>query len=150
LIVSAGGVWATRQRVERLLDRLDEEGLGPEDLLLPDHLADARAVRDGLLALARRLAALGAASLREPAGALASAVGVAGSGGISPGEAEASLVELFARRLPPRGRRLPPDDELDDFIGGLPGKTKGERGAGLAVLLRHAPSLRAREEQMKA
>ncbi len=148
LIVSAGGVWATRQRVLRLLDRLDEEGLSPADLSLADHLADGRVVVEQLLGLARRLAALGSNTFREPAAALAASLAGRAPDELLPEAAAPALIELFTRRMPARGRRLPPDDELDDLIGGLPGKTKGERAAGLVALLRHAPGLRDREARI--
>jgi ATP-dependent helicase/nuclease subunit A len=149
LVVSLGSVWATRIKVQRLLDRLDEEGLSPRDLALADHLADARALAISLHALARRLAALGSPTFREAAAALASALGPAldsppGSD-LLPAHAVPYLEELFSRRMPARGKRLPPDDELDDFIGALPGKTKGDRAAGLVALLRAAPALGPRE-----
>ncbi len=150
LIVSAGSVWAARQRVQRLLDRLDEEGLAPRDLALADSMAEGRVVADALLALARRVAALGSTTFREPAAALAAWMERAPGGVLLPEEAVPALAELLTRRMPARGRRLPPDDELDDFIGGLPGKTKAERAAGLATLLRHAPGLREREARIVA
>ncbi len=150
LIVSAGSVWATRQKVLRLLDRLDEEGLTPAELTLADHLGEGRAAAAALLALARRLAALGSSTFREPAAALAAALARAPRDDLLPEAAEASLMELFTRRLPARGKRLPPDDELDDFIGELHGKTKADRAAGLAALLRHAPGLAAREAGLLA
>jgi ATP-dependent helicase/nuclease subunit A len=148
LIVTAGSVWAARQKVQRLLDRLDEEGLGPRDLALADHLSDARAAGEALLALARRLAALGSPVFRDPAAALAGEMGAAPPGEILTDRAAACLSDLFTRRLPARGKRLPPDDDLDDLIGSLPGKTKAERAAGFAALLRHAPTLSAREGQL--
>jgi len=162
LIVSAGSVWATRQRVQRLLDRLDEEGLAPADLTLADHLAEGRAAAARLLTLTRRLAALGSPTFREPAAALAAwlsrARGAEDAGGdlgdegetLLPEEAVPSLIELFTRRMPARGKRLPPDDELDDFLGELHGKTKAERAAGLAAWLRNAPLLPARERRLVA
>jgi ATP-dependent helicase/nuclease subunit A len=149
LIVSAGGVWSARRQVLRLLDRLDEEGLGPRDLAVADHLAEARAVAAELLRIARRASALGSPTFRDAASALASALGKgAASGAILPEAAIPSLLELLTRRMPARGKRLPPDDELDDFIGGLHGKTKADRAAGLVSLLRHAPELGAREERL--
>ncbi len=148
LIVTAGSVWATRQRVQRLLDRLDEEGLTPSDLTLADHLGEARAAAAALLTLARRLAALGSPTFREPAAALAAALaGTSREPGseLLPEGAVPSLMELFTRRMPARGKRLPPDDELDDLIGELHGKTKGDRAAGLCAWLRNAPLLAERE-----
>ena len=149
LIVSVGGVWATRQRVLRLLDRLDEEGLTPRELTLTDHLTEGRAIADELLRVARRLAALGSPTFREPAAALAAALEARTSpDDLRPPGAAQRLDELFTRRMPARGRRLPPDDELDNLIGALPGKTKAERASGLASLLRNAPELRAREAEL--
>lgn len=150
LIVSAGGVVATRQRVHRLFDRLDEEGLSPRDLTLADHLADARVLADELAVVARRLATLGSATFREPAAALSAAMSRRASSELLPDGAASEVFELFGRRMPARTRRLPPDDELDDLVGRLPGKTKAERAAGLVSLLRSAPGLQAREAQMVA
>lgn len=151
LLVSAGGAWGTRQRVLRLLDRLDEEGLTPRDLVLADHLAEGRAAADELLRVARRLAALGSPTFREPAAALARALSARSSPDeLLPAGAVAPLEELFTRRMPPRGRRLPPDDELDDLIGALPGKTKADRAGSLTALLLGAPGLRAREAELVA
>jgi ATP-dependent helicase/nuclease subunit A len=151
LVVSCGGVWGARRLVLRLLDRLDEEGLGPEDLALADHLAEARAVAESLARLARRLASLGSPVLRDPAAALSAALSAPRDAGeLFPAAAAESLQELFARRMPARGKRLPPDDELADLIDALPGKTKSERALGLASLLRHAPLLRAREARIAA
>ncbi|APR81704.1 Hypothetical protein A7982_07053 [Minicystis rosea] len=148
LIVSTGGVWSTRQRVQRLLDRLDEEGLRPRDLVIADHLVEGRAVADRVHDLARRLAALGSPVFREPAVALAEAMAARPEGTLLTDRAAACLHDLFTRRMPARGRRLPPDDELDDFIGDLSGKTKADRAASLVALLRAAPILSAREAQI--
>jgi ATP-dependent helicase/nuclease subunit A len=148
LMVSSGGVWPLRQRIQRLLDRLDEEGLRPEDLRLADHAAHVGVAVKELHDLARRLASLGSATFHEPAGALARAL--AGSPARFPAEAAGPLRDLFTRRLPARGRRLPADDELDDLIGSLPGKTKGDRAAGLVAMLLAAPGLQAREAEMIA
>ncbi|MFT3775745.1 MAG: UvrD-helicase domain-containing protein [Minicystis sp.] len=148
LIVSAGGVWATRQRVLRLLDRLDEEGLRPRDLVIADHLVEGRAAADQLLQIARNLAALGSQTFREPAAALADAMSSRTDGELLPERAAACLHDLFTRRMPARGRRLPPDDELDDLVGSLPGKTKADRAASLTALLRTAPLLSAREAEI--
>jgi ATP-dependent helicase/nuclease subunit A len=145
LVVSTGGVWSTRQRVIRLLDRLDEEGLRPRDLVLADHLAEARAAADDLYAIAHRVAALGSPTFRDPAAALADALAARTPSELFPERAVACLHDLFTRRMPARGRRLPPDDELDDLIGSLPGKTKAERAASLAAHLAAAPLLGTRE-----
>jgi ATP-dependent helicase/nuclease subunit A len=151
LIVSCAGVWGARRLILRLLDRLDEEGLGPEDLALADHLAQGRAVAGDLTHLARRLAALGSPTFREPAAALSAALGApADPSELCSNAAAESLHELFVRRMPARGKRLPPDDELFDLVDGLPGKTKSERAMGLVSLLRNAPLIRAREVRMAA
>jgi ATP-dependent helicase/nuclease subunit A len=150
LLISTGGVWATRQRVRRLLDRLDEEGLRPRDLTLADHLAEARVAADALREVARRLAALGSNVFREPAAALADALATRAGDELLPERAAAAVIDLFARRMPARGRRLPPDDELDELIGSLPGKTKAERAGSLVALLRTAPALSAREVEIAA
>ena len=151
LIVSTGGVWATRQRVLRLLDRLDEEGLAPGDLVLADHLGGARVMADELLAVARRLVTAGSATLRDAAAALVGAMQRRGtSEDLLPEGASAALRELFARRMPARSRRQPADDELEELVGRLPGKTKAERAAGLAALLRYSPLLQAREAELIA
>jgi ATP-dependent helicase/nuclease subunit A len=148
LIASAGSVWSVRLRLQRMLDRLDEEGILPRELALTDHLADARVVASSLLALARRLASEASASLREPAAGLAAALAQAKEGELLPRVAVPSLVDLFTRRLPARSQRSRAVDELDDFIGALPGKTKQERAHGLIALLEHAPVLGAREVKL--
>lgn len=148
LMVSSGGVWPLRQRIQRLLDRLDEDGLRPEDLRLADHGAQVAVAAKQLHDLARRLASLGSPVFHEDAAALARAL--AATPARFPAEAAGPLRGLFSRRLPARGRRLPADDELDDLIGSLPGKTKAERADGLVAMLVNAPELRAREAEMIA
>lgn len=150
LIVSTGGVWATRQKVLRLIDRLDEEGLAPRDLILADHLAEGRAVADDLHRLARELAALGSATFREPAAALADALSSRAPGELLPERAAACVLDLFTRRMPARSKRMPPDDALDDLVGSLPGKNKAERAGSLVALLREVPALGPREVEMVA
>ena len=151
LIVTAGGVTATRQRVRRLLDRLDEEGLAPTDLALADHLAEGRAAADALRDVARRLVALGSSTFRDAAAALAAELSAPPTDDeLLSDRAAAALADLFSRRMPARSKRLPADDELDDLIGSLSGKTKADRASGLAAMLRSAPTLRAREVEMVA
>ena len=150
LIVTAGGVGSARGRVLRLIDRLDEEGLAPRDLRIADHLAEARLLSDRVATLALSLASLGSATFRDPALALVAAFAARGEGVLSDDRVAACLVDLFSRRMPARGRRLPADDELDDLIGSLSGKTKADRAHGLIALLGAAPSLAAREAEMVA
>src|SRR6185369_3665933 len=120
------------------------------DLALADHLAEARAAAERLARIARASATLGHASLREPAAALAAALAAAPSGVILNDRGVTALVDLFTHRMPARGKRAAADDALDDLIGSLPGKTKGERAAGLAAVLRHAPELGDREARLVA
>jgi ATP-dependent helicase/nuclease subunit A len=151
LIVTAGGVGATRQRVRRLLDRLDEEGLAPKDLALADHLAEGRAAADALREVARRLVALGSPTFRDAAAALAAELAAPREGEVLLTDRAADHVaELFSRRMPARSKRLPADDELDDLIASLSGKTKSDRAASLVAMLRSAPTLRAREAEIVA
>ena len=150
LIVTAGGVGSARGRVLRLIDRLDEEGLAPRDLRIADHLAEARLLSDRVATLALGLASLGSATFRDPALALVAAFAARGEGALVDDRVAACLVDLFSRRMPARGRRLPADDELDDLIGSLSGKTKADRAHGLIALLGAAPSLAAREAEMVA
>lgn len=148
LIATAGGVGSVRRQVLRLIDRLDEEGLAPRDLVLADHLAEARAAASSLRRVAAACAATGHASLRDPAAALAAILAAAPADTLLPERGVAVLSDLLTRRMPARGRRTAADDALDDLIGELPGKTKGERAAALAALLRHAPELGAREARL--
>ena len=150
LIVSAGSVWSARQRVQRLIDRLDEEGLAPDDLELADHLTEAVALRNDLFLIARGLGSLGSPTFRDAAAALEAALRRAPQGVLLPADAVPSLVDLLTTRMPARSRRQPADDALDELIGNLPGKNKPEKAAGLVAVLEHAPGLREREAHVVA
>ncbi len=148
LLTSAGGVGATRFQIQRLLDRLDEEGVTPPALALADHMAEARALASRVRRVARDLAAEGHASLREPAALLHRTL--LNTEELLPERSIPALVELANKRLPPRGKRGAADDALDELIQELPGKNKQERALSLAAMLRAAPDLGRREEAMIA
>ena len=150
LIVSAGGVARLRRQIVRLIDRLDEEGLSPLDLACVDHARDCRAAMDRLRTVAEQVAMSGSERLRQKA---SSVVSLIESHDDSPAHIEVLTVgiqELFATRLPARGKRLPADDALDDFINTLPGPSKLARARGMMALLRNAAKLGAREPPMRA
>lgn len=149
LIVSCGGVAQARRQILRLLDRLDEEGLAPRDLRLPDHMAEGRMIASSIHKIARDAASLGSPTFREAAAALTAHLGRATPGGpLLPEAAIASLTDLLTRRMPARNKRLPADDALCEFTEGLQGKNKADCAAGLIALLRHSPALAAREAGM--
>ncbi|XXX80999.1 UvrD-helicase domain-containing protein [Sorangium sp. So ce134] len=146
LVAATGSVEAARGEVTRLLDRLDEDGLAPRRLALSDHAAEARAIARELRRLAAESAALGSAAFREPAAALAAALGREGDGAPFPaGAASAPLVELLTQRKPHKSKCTPADEALLAFREALPGETHRDKAQQLLGFLREAPALSRRE-----
>ncbi|WP_434047267.1 MULTISPECIES: UvrD-helicase domain-containing protein [Sorangium] len=146
LVAATGSVEAARSEVTRLLDRLDEDGLTPRRLALSDHAAEAGALARELSRLAAESAALGSAAFREPAAALAAALGREGGGGPFPaGAAGAALIELLTQRKPHKSKCTPADEALLAFREALPGETHRDKAQQLLGFLREAPALSRRE-----
>ncbi|WP_437930734.1 UvrD-helicase domain-containing protein [Sorangium sp. So ce291] len=146
LVAATGSVEAARSEVTRLLDRLDEDGLTPRRLALSDHAAEARALSRELHRLAAESAALGSAAFREPAAALAAALGREGGGAPFPaGAASAPLTELLTQRKPHKSKCTPADEALLAFREALPGETHRDKAQQLLGFLREAPALSRRE-----
>ncbi|XYI01665.1 UvrD-helicase domain-containing protein [Sorangium sp. So ce1128] len=146
LVAATGSVEAARSEVTRLLDRLDEDGLTPRRLALSDHAAEARALSRELHRLAAESAALGSAAFREPAAALAAALGREGGGAPFPaGAASAALIELLTQRKPHKSKCTPADEALLAFREALPGETHRDKAQQLLGFLREAPALSRRE-----
>ncbi|WP_437878231.1 UvrD-helicase domain-containing protein [Sorangium sp. So ce513] len=146
LVAATGSVEAARSEVTRLLDRLDEDGLTPRRLALTDHAAEARALARELHRLAAESAALGSAAFREPAAALAAALGPDGAGApLSSGAASAALIELLTQRRPHKSKCTPADEALLAFREALPGDTNRDKAQQLLGFLREAPALSRRE-----
>ncbi|MGK3982100.1 UvrD-helicase domain-containing protein [Sorangium sp. So ce136] len=149
LVAATGSVEAARSEVTRLLDRLDEDGLTPRRLALSDHAAEARALSRELQRLAAESAALGSAAFREPASALAAALGREGGGAFFPaGAASAPLVELLTQRKPHKSKCTPADEALLAFRETLPGETHRDKAQQLLGFLREAPALSRREARI--
>ncbi|WP_437681167.1 UvrD-helicase domain-containing protein [Sorangium sp. So ce131] len=149
LVAATGSVEAARSEVTRLLDRLDEDGLTPRRLALSDHAAEARALSRELRRLAAESAALGSAAFREPAAALAEALGRAGEGAPLPaGAASAALIELLTQRRPHKSKCTPADEALLAFREALPGETHRDKAQHLLGFLREAPGLSRREARI--
>ncbi|WP_437960007.1 UvrD-helicase domain-containing protein [Sorangium sp. So ce119] len=149
LVAATGSVEAARSEVTRLLDRLDEDGLTPRRLALSDHAAEAGALARELYRLAAESAALGSAAFREPAAALAAALGREGGGGPFPaGAASAALVELLTQRRPHKSKCTPADEALLAFREALPGETHRDKAQQLLGFLREAPALARREARI--
>ncbi|WP_437562446.1 UvrD-helicase domain-containing protein [Sorangium sp. So ce542] len=149
LIAATGGVEGARSEVTRLLDRLDEDGLAPRRLAVSDHAAEGRALARELRRLAVESAALGGAALREPAAALAAALGREGDGAPFPASAaSAPLIELFTQRRPHKSKCTPADEALLAFREALPGETNRDKALQLLGFLREAPALSRREAQI--
>ncbi|WP_437692359.1 UvrD-helicase domain-containing protein [Sorangium sp. So ce176] len=146
LVAATGSVEAARSEVTRLLDRLDEDGLTPRRLALSDHAAEAGALARELSRLAAESAALGSAAFREPAAALAAALGRDAGGGPFPaGAAGAALIELLTQRKPHKSKCTPADEALLAFREALPGETHRDKAQQLLGFLREAPALSRRE-----
>ena len=134
----------TRQSVQRLLDRLDEEGLAPRDLdAAPITSPTAAPPRTELLRAGRACAARGSPTLPRAGRRARRGARRRVHPRAAPRARRRRPRDLFTRRMPARGKRLPPDDELDDFIGASPARPRRSGATGLAALLRHAPGLRA-------
>ncbi|AUX41856.1 exodeoxyribonuclease V subunit beta [Sorangium cellulosum] len=149
LVAATGSVEAARSEVTRLLDRLDEDGLTPRRLALSDHAAEARALSRELHRLAAESAALGSAAFREPAAALAAALGRAGEGAPFPASAASdALIELLTQRRPHKSKCTPADEALLAFREALPGETHRDKAQHLLGFLREAPGLSRREARI--
>ncbi|WP_437666001.1 UvrD-helicase domain-containing protein [Sorangium sp. So ce1182] len=149
LVAATGSVEAARSEVTRLLDRLDEDGLTPRRLALSDHAAEGRALSRELHRLAAESAALGSAAFREPAAALAAALGREGGGASFPaGAASAPLIELLTQRKPHKSKCTPADEALLAFREALPGETHRDKAQLLLGFLREAPALSRREARI--
>ncbi|WP_437784813.1 UvrD-helicase domain-containing protein [Sorangium sp. So ce1097] len=148
LVAATGSVEAARSEVTRLLDRLDEDGLTPRRLALSDHDAEARALARELHRLAAESAALGSAAFREPAAALAAALGPGGGAALASGAASAALIELLTQRRPHKSKCTPADEALLAFREALPGDTHRDKAQQLLGFLREAPALSRREARI--
>ncbi|WP_437736995.1 UvrD-helicase domain-containing protein [Sorangium sp. So ce1335] len=148
LVAATGSVEAARSEVTRLLDRLDEDGLTPRRLALSDHAAEARALARELQRLAAESAALGSAAFREPAAALAAALGGEGAAPFPTGAAGAALIELLTQRRPHKSKCTPADEALLAFREALPGETHRDKAQQLLGFLREAPALSRREARI--
>ncbi|WP_437650038.1 UvrD-helicase domain-containing protein [Sorangium sp. So ce362] len=148
LVAATGSVEAARSEVTRLLDRLDEDGLAPRRLSLPDHAAEASALARELHRLAAESAALGSAAFREPAAALAAALGREGGAPFPASAASAPLVELLTQRRPHKSKCTPADEALLAFREALPGETHRDKAQQLLGFLREAPALSRREARI--
>jgi ATP-dependent helicase/nuclease subunit A len=146
LLASTGGVSAARRQILRLVDRLDEEGLGPRDLAFADHVTQARAVAARLARLAQACAAAGDAGHREAARLVAHALARPAIDAAILAAADApSVLAWLTARLPQRRVRAAEDEALHEFLAALPGKTKADRAEGLIALLQRAPELARRD-----
>ena len=148
LLTAAGGIGPLRAQLARLFDRLDEEGLEPGALDLPDHEGMARVTRAELARVARAVAVDGSPTFREAAAALAdvlasSPVPANDAGPIFPDAAYAPMVDLLTKRMPAKKRMA--DEELDAFRKGLGSGALRLNADRLAAFLRHAPELGERE-----
>ena len=157
LVAAAGGVAGARAAVTRLLDRLDEEGLSPGELVLADHAAAARTAARELVRVARAAAVGGSEALRAPAASVAAELGTfaaeleaAGEAALPtlPAGAARAIAELFAVRKITGRARTAADEEIAEFIASLPGGKKEARAHHLAAWLAEAPALGARERAM--
>ncbi len=70
LLSASGGIGPLRMQLTRLFDRLDEEGVEPRSLVLPDHVAGARDLLARIEGVARGVAVDGMKSFQGPARAL--------------------------------------------------------------------------------
>src|SRR5262249_18507503 len=150
LISATAGVAGARRQIQRLFDRLDEEGVAVDHLAAADHLGEASQTAKNLLRVARGVAATGHASLREPPARLADALLAATTTELRPEPALAPLLDLFTRRTPSKTKQSAADEALAELIDGLGSKTKLERAWALATMLREAPALGRRERDLVA
>jgi ATP-dependent helicase/nuclease subunit A len=150
LVSACNGVAFARMAVARLLDRLDEEGIGPRDLALADHAGAARALGRELVRVTREVASAGSDPFRSAAAELRAALGpyAFGAEGPFPTSATRAAIELFGARAPAKKKRTTADDELAAFRDLLPGRTNPDRGVHLAAWLAEAPHLAARERAL--
>ncbi len=168
LLAAVGGIGPLRSQLSAFFDRLDEEGVSPQSLVLADHTFGAR---DLLLQIARVAAAAaapeGSATFRPAAAQLSAALSAvlgpsfmatsalaappananAGSGAAAhitlPDAAVAPLLELLTKRMPSKKR--PADEEVDAFRKSLGSGTLRQAAERLIAFLTHAPDLCERE-----
>jgi len=74
LLAAAGGIGPLRMQLTRLFDRLDEEGVEPGALVLPDHLTAAREMLAEIQRVAAEIAVDGLKAFQGPARALLDAL----------------------------------------------------------------------------
>jgi ATP-dependent helicase/nuclease subunit A len=150
LLHACGGILATRERVLRMIDRLDEEGLTPGELATADHLTDARALTERLRTIGRELSVNGAPATRAPGAALAEILGRV-EGDVVPRGVLLPLMELAASRAPNAAKRTAADDALAElFKESSKGKTKTDVVLEIVAELQSAPLLAGRERGVLA
>ncbi|HET7545593.1 MAG TPA: UvrD-helicase domain-containing protein, partial [Polyangiaceae bacterium] len=138
LLDACYGLERARNEITVLLGRLDEEGLGADQLATGDHVADAQAQLKALRAVCQSIVAAEPSALSEPARSALAALNSEDLAALRP-----ALVDLSAVRASKSLKQLPFWPAFEHFQESLSGANKRER---LESLVEHAE----RAEQLDA
>jgi ATP-dependent helicase/nuclease subunit A len=141
LLDACYGLDRARNEITVLLGRLDEEGLGADQLATGDHVADAQAQLTALRAVCQRIVSAEPSALSDKARSALDALNAADLVAL-----RAALVELSAVRASKSLKELPFWPELEQFLDGLSGTSKRER---LESLVEHAERAEQLDEEAR-